>query len=187
MFLFNSLHQGSSASGSSDHLLQAKWSEVFALACLSVALLFSACQTEDDMAGYLDGVWINGYQGYITKITINTSMKTIEYEGSYEGTIENNVDFSSVNGVLIIKFTKYWEWIENDGEWISAENPNSDCIGHYGALYWKGLTANSVYMADAYEGSNHIMFNDPQDAQTNFTMDKAQDYIDWSVVGPYTK
>jgi hypothetical protein len=157
---------------------------------LLMVLLLAGCATDDENAatGHLNGVWINNANDYITTIKINTLAKTIEYAGGYEGTIENAPDFTAANGALIIKFTKYWEWIENDGKWTSAENPNSDCIGKYGALYWKGLTDNSVYMADAYDTSyNHVMFDKLQTALTNFTMDNVGNYVDWSIVGPYTK
>ncbi|MDR0443758.1 MAG: hypothetical protein LBH44_10150 [Treponema sp.] len=134
---------------------------------------------DDADTGNLNGTWSNVYEDWITTIKINTSAKSIEYIGAYKGTIANSPDFSAANGVLIIQFTKYWEWDSLD------ENP--DKAGKYGALYWRDLKPDSVYMADAYTGFAHTMFEKYSDAEAAFTPDNAGDYVDWSIVGIYTK
>jgi len=159
------------------------------IAVLLMILLFAGCteEQEDTTIGHLNGVWINNSAGYITTIKIDTSAKTVEYVNSYKGDIVNAPDYTAVNGVLIIKFTKYWDMDYSSYPDITYTE-NTTNIDKYGALYWKGLTDNSVYMADAYDASyNHVMFDDFSEAQTNFTIDKVGDYIDWSIVSPYTK
>jgi hypothetical protein len=131
----------------------------------------------------LNGTWKDNYG---TTITINTSAKTIEYSNSYKGTIENTPKYTAVNGVLIIKFTKYTDADYSNYPEVTY-NENTENIGKYGALYWKDLTSNSVYMADAYTGYTHTMFGTLSEAQTNFTLDRAGNYIDWSITSPYTK
>jgi len=153
---------------------------------LLMLLLLTGCSQGDtvtNVTGNLNGVWKDSYG----TITINSSQETIKYSDNYEGTIKNSPNYTASNGVLIIQFTKYWEWQEVDGEWVSEENPASECITKFGALYWKDLTIDSVYIADAYSGLTHTMFDTLAKAQTNFTIDKTGSYIDWSILAPYTK
>jgi hypothetical protein len=154
---------------------------------MSTAFLFTGCKTdEDDDPVILDGTWKNvaSYDGidYITIIKINTSAKTIVYEGSYEGQIANAPNFNDKNGVLIINFTKYADW----GADPSTSHAN---VGKFGAMYWTGLTAKQVSLADAYSGWDHVMFDTIGEAQTAFTpaADKVSTYVDWSITAPYTK
>jgi len=135
-----------------------------------------------DVTGNLNGTWKDSY----STVTINSSAKTIKYLNNYEGTIENSPDYTASNGVLIIKFTKYWEG-DYDSYPDITYNETTDNNEKYGALYWKNLTADSVYMADAYNGLTHAMFAALAEAQANFTMDKAGNYIDWSILAPYKK
>jgi hypothetical protein len=174
MFLFNSLHP--------------RKRNVFALAvlfCLSTALLSTGCSDPDD-SGNLNGTWKNvasyGETDYITIIKINTSAKTVLYEGSYEGQIANSPNFDAADGVLIIKFTKYADW----GGEPSVSHAN---VGKFGAMYWTGLTSSQVSLADAYDGYTHAMYDTIGDAQTAFTpfADKAGDFVDWSITSPYIK
>ena len=181
MFFFNSFRPGSFRQKITRNVFT-----LFALFCLSAFLLLAGCSTEPD-EGNLHGTWVNVFRDpagelpdFITTIKINTSIMTIEYVGDYEGTIINNPDFSAVNGVIIIRFTKYGDW----GEEPTLEHEN---VGKYGALYWRDLGLNSVRMADAFIGFDRAMFNTIGEAQINFTMDKASDYIDWSIIGIYTR
>jgi hypothetical protein len=146
---------------------------------LLAAFLFMGCPPEAEETGNLNGTWVNDFDGYITTIKIDTSKKTIEYEGSYKGKIANSPDFTTVNGVLIIEFTSYLDWL------TSAED--TDKIGKFGALYWKDLNTDSVYMADAYNGIIHVMFDNLSEANAAFTLDNSGNYIDWSIIGIYTK
>jgi len=140
----------------------------------------------------LNGEWKDSYG---TIVTINTSAKTIKYmvdasHTSYEGQIVNSPDFTAANGVLIIKFTKYYtieyDWNPPYDMTKYEETPANN--GKFGALYWKDLMSNSVYLADAYDSSyNHVMYSTLNEAQTNFTMDKVGNYIDWSYTSPYKK
>ncbi|MCL2764256.1 MAG: hypothetical protein FWD40_03110 [Treponema sp.] len=168
-------------------LQRRKDAPVFA-AVFIVVLFFAGCQMEpEDSTGNLHGVWINIYRDpggeypdFETTIIIDTENKTIEYTDSYNAIIVNSPDFSSAYGVLIIQFTKYGDW----GEEPTTEHSNA---GSYGAFYWRDLGINSVRMADAYEEWNHALAGTPEEAQEKFTNDKAGDYIDWSIVGIYTK
>jgi hypothetical protein len=153
---------------------------------LSAGLMFTGCNTDDNTAGNLNATWKNvaSYGGteYITIIKINTSAKTVVYEGSYEGQIANSPDFTATDGVLIIKYTKYADW----GEEPSTAHAN---VGKFGAMYWTGLTSSQVSLADAYSGYDHTMFDTIEVAQTAFTpaADKVGTYVDWSITSPYTK
>jgi len=153
-----------------------------AVLVLFTALLFASCSSDVDSSGNLIGTWYDGY----AHATIDASTMTIKYENSYEGEIINSPDFTSAKGVLIIKFTKYWI-----GDYSSYPNvtytQTAIYNGQFGALYWNELKSGSVKMADAYEAYTHVMFNNIQDAMTNFTMDKAGNYVDWSILAPFQK
>jgi hypothetical protein len=158
---------------------------IIALLAVCAALLFSGCPTEP-AAGDLNGRWNDGY----ATITVNVSAKTISYSDNYEGTIVNSPDFTAANGVIIIRFTKYW-----DQDWSNYPDvtytENTANVGKYGALYWKDLSDNTVYMADAYTQSlpyTHVMFGTLGEAQNNFTIARAGEYVNWgSGISPYTK
>ena len=196
MFLFNSLHQGNlalkslkvSKSRKVSSSLCSHWARsVFALAvmfCLSTAFLFTGCNTDDDTAGNLNGTWDYINPTYNYYVAINTSAKTIVYQNSYEGTIENSPDYTATDGVLIIKFTKYADW----GDTPSTSHTN---VGKYGAMYWTEQTVTSVKLADAYDSSfNHVIFNTLPEAQEAFTpaADKVGNYVSsWSGIAPLTK
>ena len=182
MFLLNSLQPGS--------LRRCIMRSVFALfvvSCLSATLLLTSCNTEADDSGNLNGTWENVYvdpsgeePDYITTIKINTSAKTVIFQGSYEGTIANSYNYEAKSGVLIVKFTKYADW----GSEPSSTHAN---VGKYGALYWTALTATSVSLSDAYVGFDHVMFDTLTEANAQFTLDNAGDYVNWSWTSPYTK
>ena len=149
---------------------------VFALCvliCLSAALLLTGCSTGDDPS----------LQEFITTIRIDTSDMTIEYEDSYKGKIVNSIppDFSASSGVLIIRFTKYADFMNPPPV---AEHEH---VGRYGALYWTGLQNNTVKMADAFIEFNRAIFNTLTEAEAEFTMESVNDFINWGMVGEYTK
>jgi hypothetical protein len=148
--------------------------------------MFTGCGEDEDDPGALHGTWKNvavfGEDEYITIIKIDTSAMTIVYEDSYEGQIANSPNFDAASGVLIIKFTKY-------ADWGSTPSTTHDNVGKFGAMYWTGLTASQVSLADAYTGYTHVMFDTIGEAQTAFTpaADKVGEYVDWSITSPYTK
>ncbi|MCL2068131.1 MAG: hypothetical protein FWG99_11800 [Treponema sp.] len=169
--------------GWSGELQRRKATAVFVV--LFAALLFMGCPMEDGETGSLNSVWSNNANGFITTIKIDASAKTIDYVGSYEGKIVNSPNFNAANGVLIIEFTKYIDWDYTSEPYTSSENPEKE--GKYGALYWKELKSKSVYMADAYTGWDHAMFDTIENAEVEFTLDKVNNFVDWSIVGLYTK
>jgi len=147
--------------------------------------LFFSCDTEPDNKGNLNGTWASAFDSY--KIDILTDK--IEYTGNYKADIVNSPDYNAEHGVLIIKFTWYYE---TEYSWdppydIISEGETDAYNGKYGAVYWRNLTDASVQMADAYDTVTftHAMFDDLSAAQSNFTLDKTGDYI--SVWGSYAK
>jgi hypothetical protein len=159
-------------------------SRVVAFALLCATLAFTGCEhAASNDSGALTGTWKNvaGENGeYVTTIKITSN--TINYVGSYEGKIVNSPDFEALYGVLIIQFTKY---ADNWGDEPSASSTN---VGKYGALYWKELTPDSVYMADAYVNYVHTIFGTRDEAKKAFTNDDAVNtYVDWSITSPYTR
>jgi hypothetical protein len=153
--------------------------------CLAAgALGLTGCPTEPDDTDNLIGTWTNVWHPdeedeYITTVIITD--KTVVYQGSYEGTIANEPDFEAASGVFIIKFTKYAT--DYDGNPVTTHAN----VGKYGALYWRDLTSSSVFMADAYTSYTHTLVDTLPNATAAFTEDKVGDYIDWSMVGAYTK
>jgi len=151
---------------------------------LSAGLMFVSCSDKEN-SGNLNGDWDDGW-GYQMKI--DASARTIVYTSNYEATIENSPDYTASSGALIIKFTRYAT--NYDGNPV-ATHVN---VGKYGAVYWTELTAGSVKLADAYDktpppyGSHAIRASLPI-AQTDFLppADKVGNYVDWSIVSPYTK
>jgi len=122
---------------------------------------------------------------------------TIVYEENYEGDIVNFPDYTAPNGVLIFKFTKYWEtnWemidpngdFEDMNNWTSTTEETDKHNGKFGAVYWRDLKVGSVRMADAYSGFTHVILPDIATAHTNFTLERTGEYVDWSITGTYTK
>ena len=167
-------------------------------ACFTVVIILLGCSVDDEGERTLHGTWINVYPGqdgedYITTIEINTSTQTITYTDSYEGVIVNSPDFTARNGVLIIRFTTYW-----DMDWSELPDitytENLHNVGKYGGLYWRELGPQSVSMADYWEhetvgetfNSNHIMFDDIDEARVFFTMVRGAE-MDWAGFSVYTK
>ena len=186
MFSFNSLHKGSHKASSTLRRFFAL--SAFVLIALSALLVFSGCPPEprppepQTYTESLNGVWVDSFG---SKFTINSSAKTIACD-NYEGTIVNNPKYTAANGVLIIKFTKYWEADWSDYPDVTYTE-NTTNINKFGALYWIELETGSVKMADAYTGYAHTIFDTLAEAQTNFTLDRMSNYIDWSITSPYTK
>jgi hypothetical protein len=152
---------------------------------LSAGLMFTSCKTDDD-SGDLNGTWsYTAIPEYAYDIIINTSAKTVEYTGSYEGTIANSPNYTAGSGVLIIRFTKYASYGAGPPSTTHAN------VGKYGALYWTELKANSIKAADAYDQSTyaHVMFNTLAEAQAAFepAADKVGTYVSWAGIAPLTK
>jgi hypothetical protein len=173
MFLFNSLHQGNPkvsrslrASGSSDHL-HGKRSDVFAmfiLFCLSAALLFTGCKTEENndddhkLNSQLVGTWFSTYDdGYVIeetetghKLTYYGFTDTIDYAGA----VKYVSNFSDDAGVIVIEYdddhkASYWEY---DEDW----NPVNELPlkGTFIGIYYKEFKPGvSVKMGYAYANS----------------------------------
>ena len=193
MFLFNLLHpQGQSPR--SLHRIFAQ--SVFTLTCffcLFAALLFTGCQPEAKVdTGNLNGTWLfNSYPSYM----IDTSAKTIEYTDTYKGKIANSPNFTEKSGLIIIEFTNYKRYVyEQDPPYALLDTivDPPDVIGSYGALYWTGLTSNSVKMADHWVFDVdtfeyiHVMYTTLQEAQEKFTMEIGAT-ISWGNIDPYNK
>jgi hypothetical protein len=157
---------------------------------LLVILLLAGCVQVEDV-GNLNGVLKDGYG---SSFTINTSAKTIKRmedatHVNYEGTIVNSPSVTALNGVLIIQFTKYNDvtYDSNPPYNITGVTENTGNKNKFAAVYWKDLTSNSVYMADAYVGYDHAIVGTLTEAQINFTMDRVGSYISWSIIAPYKK
>ena len=159
----------------------------FLFAVLVLVLLtaiMGGCKTDADDSGNLNGTWL-AYDSYI----INATTSTIEHVGNYKAEIVNSPNYEAASGVLIIKFTWYYETVYN---WeppydIISEGERTDYIDQYGAVYWKNLKAGSVQMGDAYDMTTWepAMYDTLPAAETNFTFDRYGDYI--SQWGAYTK
>ena len=161
------------------------------LLCLASGFLFLACPMSagngsgGGVQGNLAGTWITDEGGpYETTVTITTT--TAGYPGSWEGTIVNSPNFTATTGVLICQITKY---ADNFGDPL---NPTHANVGKFCGMYWKDLSAGQVYLADAYDTSSgyvHAIFNTQAEAVAAFTpvADKVGNYINWSIVAPYTK
>ena len=155
---------------------------------IALTLLFMGCSHNGSPSkGQTNNVSLNGmWNDDYGTIKINASANTFEYVGNNKGKIVNSPNYSEVNGVLIIEFTEYFELDYSDWPNVtSTENP--DNIGKFGALYWRELNSDSVYMSEAWVSYAHVMFETIEEAKTAFTMDKASDYVDWSILAPYTK
>jgi hypothetical protein len=154
--------------------------------CLSTALLFTSCEPEQNDSGNLNGLWSSQYDGY----EINTKTNKIYYLDNYEADIVNSPDYSASNGVLIIKFTSYFEVVYDNTDWsVISEGWTDAYNGKFGAVYWIELTSNSVKMANAYDSETweHSMYNSLPEANAAFTpyQDKAGNFV--SQWGTYTK
>ncbi|MDR0502839.1 MAG: hypothetical protein LBH16_05900 [Treponema sp.] len=179
---FNRRAARSCAEVNAKFVKRAAYGAVFTLVLLIGAMLISCADPDPAENANLNGTWSDAY----SSITINTSANTIVYENNYAGIIKNSPNYESVNGVLIVEFTSYMDADYSNYPDVTY-TPNTENIGKFGALYWTGLTAASVSMADAYDGYIHAIFDTLAEAQTNFTMDNAGNYIDWSITSPYTK
>jgi hypothetical protein len=167
-----------------------KLSLLFALPLLCLALALAGCEHNAEDSGVLTGTWKNVYDPggdneFTTEIRITPT--AINYVDSYEGTIKNSPDFKAPYGVIIIQFTKYAT--NYDGNPV-ATHPN---VGKFGAIYWKDLTSDSVYLSDAGIASDeapyytHTMFPNLEGARAAFTNENVNTYVNWSIISPYTK
>jgi hypothetical protein len=155
---------------------------LFALSLVCAALAFTGCDHNSKSSGVLTGKWISivvsdGTE-YITKITITGG--TVEYSDSYGGSRKSDIavlpDFEASYGVIIVKFTEY--------------TGDTSYVDKYGAMYWKELHQNSVYLAEAYsqtEPYTQTAFDTLEAAKANFTNNNAGKYVNWSYTSPYSK
>jgi len=154
--------------------------------CIALVMLTSfiltGCQEPEDDFGNLNGTWLS-YDSYI----ISASTNEIEHVGNYKADIVNFPDYKAKSGVLIIKFTWYFETIYDESWKVVSSGETTKYNEKYGAVYWNNLKSKSVKIANAYDTVTwaHAMFDNLTDAQTNFTIDKTDDYI--SMWGAYKK
>ncbi|MCL2214542.1 MAG: hypothetical protein FWC06_04950 [Treponema sp.] len=149
---------------------------------LLTGFLFLGCGDPNTSIN-LNGTWSSDFDSY----KIDTSAKKIEYVGNYKADIVNSPDYEVNNGILIVKFTWYWEIIYDEGWNVVSEEETTAYNEKFGAVYWKDLATNSVKMGDAYDTTTweHAMYDTLEEAQMNFTIDKTGDYI--GMWGSYTK
>ena len=162
MFLFNSFHQGSRMASRSPASRNpaSRSRKAFALAvmfCLSTAILFTGCKTDDDgdpivqLDAKLIGTWASIYGD---AYTITDKYLSYGYGAdsiSYAGTIKYASRFTGDAGVIIIEYdadhkASYWEYDEN---WQpTAELPLK---GNFIGIYYKALKSGvSVSIGGAY-------------------------------------
>jgi hypothetical protein len=167
-----------------------KQSLLLALPLLCLALALAGCDHGvPDEGGVLTGNWKYSYEyegkEYVTEIRITPA--AVNYVDYYEGTIEKSPNFEAPYGVLIIRFTKY---ADTYGEEPSTSSTN---VGSYGAMYWKNLSSNSVYLSDAGISTGtypdviytHTMFATLPEAEAVFINEAVNTYANFSA--PYTK
>jgi len=150
----------------------------FLLACF---LIFGCTEPEEN--GSLNGTWSSNYDSY----KIDKSTKKIEYVGNYKADIVNSPNYEAGSGILIVKFTWYFETIYDENWDVVSEGATDVYNGKFGAVYWKDLTDSSIQMADAYDTAtwSRAMHDTLDEAKVNFTSDKTGNYI--STWGSYTK
>lgn len=151
--------------------------------CLLTAFLFLGCPMGGSSGGgdgtptvSVAGTWTaaagDKYIITSTKLTYDSGYGAAY---NYEGTIAEVVSFTSTAGIIVFKFTQT----------TTTETGN---MGKFTAVYYKDLTANSVSLATANEGSPSYATPTAaslQAAKTKFTADKAGDYA--SIWGAYSK
>ena len=152
---------------------------------LAMTVFMGSCDSNpSDEDQYLGGTWTSIVEdSYI----INTPNNTIEYQNNFIGTIVNSPDYAASNGVLIFRITNYWD--ADHSNWPdSVYTETTVNNGKYAATYWRNLTYDQVQMGNAWIEQDiwvHVMFDTLTEAQTNFTMDRANIYI--GAWGTYTK
>jgi hypothetical protein len=144
----------------------------FALCLAAGTLVFTGCKDDPGTSGALIGTWISSYE---ETWTITASTVTAD---TYTGTIENEPDFEAAEGVIIIKYTSKPEYMD-----YTSDPPAGpfDPPGEYYAIYWKGLTATSVELANAWDVSDLSHAGAPEtanlaEAKTRFTLENASLY-----------
>ena len=144
-----------------------------AFLCLSVAFLFTSCDSDPDSGFVLQGTWASEWDSYIiTSTTVHYDM----FGNELKGTIAELVQFTDNAGVLIIEVTDVTGFIGNQ-------------IGWFTGVYYKDGTKDSIKMGTAMEAIGDDYF--PVEAATLpaarllFTVDNAETHIEmW---GAYTK
>ncbi|GHV37491.1 hypothetical protein AGMMS49546_05400 [Spirochaetia bacterium] len=102
----------------------------------------------------LTGTWSADFgNGYIDTYKITDSTVTEEGTGAMAhstGSIEYVYNFSSIAGVIIVKFTTYTDD-------LSSVLPSYSLVGRYSAVYFNNLTATSVKLGTATDLSKNYM------------------------------
>jgi hypothetical protein len=160
---------------------------LFGVLCLVMgAAFFTGCDTNGDDSGNLIGEWKFG-----DFVSYKITGTTVEYVDNYKATIENNPDFAAPAGVFVIKFTEYTKYDYSDYPNVTSE-PDPSMVGKYAGLYWKDLTLDSVFLADAWktEGNDsiHVIESDKTSALSTFAVENYADFGLWREgITPYSK
>jgi hypothetical protein len=137
------------------------------------------CDTDGDDGGNLIGTWygtgtpVDSYIISGDSITYDDGSDGM-YGMSFAADIVQYSDFEDDSGVLIIEFTK---------------NPNEGGSKNFNAVYWRNLSADQVELANAAAKASpwDSSVDTLEEAETKFTKDDADDFVDWSQVAPYRK
>ena len=175
------------------------------LVCLSAALLLTGCPIDDDefyddglLNPGLIGVWKFEYsfvdkdgilwEGYELYTITETHHFTFKGEfSSWGGKIMHVSNFSSTDGVIIIKYDpdNKQQWIN----WDTMEDITPVGRDYYG-IYFRNLTANSVVLGNTSDQANNYGPSETatlEEAIQRFTLDNMSDWIDFSWANPLTR
>ena len=177
--MFNSFHQGSRMASRSPASRNpaSRSRKAFALAvmfCLSTALLFTGCKTDDEHkdTGFVPvGEWTDDFDdGYnITASSLEYYTPETEWEGTtypgekIKGSIKEAKDFSKGAGVLIVQIT---------------ESTTEEQAGKFIGVYYKDYTKSHVLLANGIDASyNLIVKNTLAEAKKTFTVDNVDTHV----------
>ena len=142
---------------------------------LVLVMALGACSsdTSADNDVSLKGQWDSEWDGYIIN---DTTLEFIDDFGfAYKGDIKHINEFSSNSGVVIIKYTQF--------------PSGNDQSKPYTAVYYRNLTTGTVQLANVI---NLGVFTSAdtetlEEALAKFTLGQMGNFVDWSVVQPYTR
>jgi hypothetical protein len=156
------------------------FSRVFAVCLVVTALTLSGCNLfgPDNFGselGDLKGTWASASDGY--EISDTKLIYKDDYGYGFTGTIKAVSNFTTKAGVIIVEYTA-----PPTG---SAEYPYSPA-GNFQGVYYQELTATTVQLANAYDptGTETATL---EAAKAKFTLDKAGDYVTWTIVAVQEK